>query len=347
MMSFRGGRLATLTLPTSAVWLVGDIMEAKGRHALYARQSPDVLEALREAALVQSVESSNRIEGVTVEPARLRPLVLGSARPKDRSEQEIRGYRRALAMIHSRSEEMNITPELIQQLHATAQEGAGDAGQWKRADNEIVEPRVGQPPRVRFRPVKAAATPGAIAELCLAYRHTVGQSEAPPLLAIGALALDFLCVHPFRDGNGRVSRLLTLLALYQHGFEIGRYISLERLIEEEKSRYYDALEASSAKWHAGSHDLTPWLLFLLSTIRSAGRELEQRAGQVKRPRGVKRALIEQAIAGFPGTFSLADVERACPGVSRDMVRRVLSDLRKAGQGHVPRARPRRPLGERG
>jgi len=292
-------------------------------------QAPDLLEALRTAALVQSVESSNRIEGVTVEPSRLRPLVLGDARPRGRSEEEIRGYRRALALIHSRAEALSITPATIQQLHRTAQEGAADAGAWKRADNDIIEVRPGQAPRVRFRPVAATRTAEAIDELCLAYRHTVDQSLAPPLVAVAALVFDFLCVHPFRDGNGRVSRLLTLLALYQYGFEVGRYISLERLVEDEKAGYYEALHASSAGWHDGRHDLLPWLTFFLSVLRQAGRELEARAGQMKRPRGVKRLLVEQAIEGFPGPFTVAELERAAPGVSREMIRRVLADLRKA------------------
>jgi Fic family protein len=200
----------------------------------------------------------------------------------------------------------------------------------------------GQPPRVRFRPVSAADTPAAVEELCRAYRTTIDQSLAPPLVAVAALILDFLCIHPFRDGNGRVSRLLTLLALYQHGFEVGRYISLERLIEEEKRRYYETLESSSAGWHEGTLDIHPWLLFFLSILGAATREFEQRASGQKRPRGAKRALVEQAIDAFPGAFSLADLERACPGVSRDMIRRVLSDLRKAGRlsctGRGPGAR---------
>jgi Fic family protein len=342
MMSFRADYLARLTVPTGAVWLIGDIMEGKGRHELFVKQSPDLVQALREAALVQSVESSNRIEGVTIEPSRLVPLVLGHARPRDRSEQEIRGYRRALAMIHARPRELPITPELVCELHALAQEARGDAGAWKRTDNEIVELRPGRPPRVRFRPVSAADTPAAMEELCRAYRTTVDQSLAPPLVAVAALILDFLCIHPFRDGNGRVSRLLTLLALYQQGLEVGRYISLERLVEEEKSRYYETLEASSRGWHEGTHDIHPWLLFFLSILGAATREFEQRASGQKRPRGAKRALVEQAIDAFPGAFSLADLERACPGVSRDMIRRVLSDLRKAGRlsctGRGPGAR---------
>lgn len=279
MMSFRGGRLAGFSLPVSSVWLLTDIAEAKGRQELYTRQAPQILQGLRETALVQSVESSNRIEGVTVAPDRLVPLVLENARPRDRSEEEIRGYRRALDLIHTSAGELAITPELLQRLHELIQEGSGDAGQWKRVENEIIEHRKDAPPLVRFRPVLAADTPAAVEELCLSYRHTVGQGEAPSLVAVAALVFDFLCIHPFRDGNGRVSRLLTLLALYQHGYEVGRYISLERLIEESRADYYDVLRRSSERWHEGRHDLLPWLNYFLSTVKRSYRELEEQAGR--------------------------------------------------------------------
>jgi Fic family protein len=241
MMSFRGGRLGELKPPLSIVWQLNDIAEGKGTQILYTKQSPQVLNALREIALVQSVESSNRIEGVTVAQERLRPLVLGNARPRDRSEKEIQGYRRALELIHARAKQMDLSPELICKLHGVIQSDSGDAGQWKRVDNDIIELRLGAAPLVRFRPTAAAGTKAAIEELCLSYRHCVAQSLAPPLITAAAFVLDFLCIHPFRDGNGRVSRLLTLLLLYHFGYEVGRYVSLERLVEEGKEGYYEAL----------------------------------------------------------------------------------------------------------
>jgi Fic family protein len=304
-----------------------------------------VLAALRESALVQSVESSNRIEGVTVAPDRLVPLVLGNAAPRDRSEEEIRGYRLALDLIHSRADEMAVTPDLFRHLHRLIQEGAGDAGQWKRVDNEIVELREGAPPLVRFRPVPVAETPAAVEELCLAYRHVLNQEKVPPLLADACLILDFLSIHPFRDGNGRVSRLLTLLILYQHGYEVGRYISLERLVEESRADYYEALRRSSENWHEGLHDLLPWLNYFLAILRRAYTELETQIGQTQAPRGAKTAQVEAAVAAFPGDFTLAELERACPGVSRDLVRRVVRELQKEGKveslGRGPGARWRR------
>jgi Fic family protein len=275
MTSFRGNYLGRLTLPLGSVWLMSDVAEAKGRQDLYLDKPPEILTSLRETALVQSVESSNRIEGVTVAPDRLRPLVLEDARPRDRSEEEIQGYRRALERIHAEAKTLAITSELLQWLHATIQEGSGDAGQWKQVDNEIIELREGAPPLVRFRPVKVAETPAAVEELCLVYRHALNQSLAPPLVAVAALVFDFLCIHPFRDGNGRISRLLTLLALYQHGYEVGRYVSLERLVEESRAEYYEALQRSSDGWHEGRHDLLPWLNFFLTILKRAYRELDK------------------------------------------------------------------------
>lgn len=341
-MTFRNRRLRDLAVPMATNWLLNAISEAKGRQDLYTRQAPQMLKALRDMALVQSVESSNRIEGVTVAPDRLRPLVLGHARPKDRSERDITGYRQALNLIHTEAAGLQITPDLLRRLHELSQEGSGDAGQFKKLDNEVIELRPGAPPIIRFQCVSAAATPEAVTELCLLYRHAIDQDQVPPLVAIGALVLDFLCIHPFRDGNGRVSRLLTLLALYQHGFEVGRYISLERLVEESKEDYYRVLRESSQGWHEGEHDLLPWLNHFLAVLRRAYAEFEKRAGQVKAPRGAKAELVLSAIRRQPGGFRLADIERECPGVGREWIRALLSDLKASGevscQGKGPAAR---------
>lgn len=350
MMTFRNHRLRDLTVPMATNWLLNDLAEAKGKQELYTRQSPQVLKALREMALVQSVESSNRIEGITVAHDRLRPLVLGHARPKDRSEQDIMGYRLALNLIHTEAESLSITPDLLRRLHRLCQEGSGDAGQFKKVDNEVIELRPGAAPIVRFTCVTAKATPAAIDELCLVYRHAIDQDHIPPLVAIGALVLDFLCIHPFRDGNGRVSRLLTLLALYQQGYEVGRYISLERLIEEAKEDYYHVLQQSSPRWHEGKHDLLPWLNHILAVIRRAYGEFERRAGEVKAPRGAKAGLVLAAIRERSGEFRLTDIEQVCPGVGREWIRSLLTDLKAAGEaichGKGPAARWRY-LGSKG
>lgn len=328
MMTFRNRRLRDHALPMSTAWLINDTAEAKGKQELFIRQSPQVLRALREAAIIQSAESSNRIEGVTVDPDRLRLLVLGNTKPRDRSEQEVQGYRQALNEIHTRHEKLPISADTLKHLHALCQSASGDAGRFKRMDNDVIQLVSGAAPIVRFRCVKAKETPAAVDELCLLYRHALDQDNVPPLIAVAGLVLDFLCIHPFRDGNGRVSRLLTLLALYQHGFEVGRYISLERLTEESKEDYYESLNRSSQNWHEGRHELTPWLNFFLAIVRRGYAEFEQRAGQVRAPRGAKTALVEAAILAFPAQFAIAELEQKCPGVSRDMLRHLLNRLRQ-------------------
>ncbi len=332
MMSFRGTRLADFRLPSSTVWLLETLAEHKGKEALYAVQSPQILKALHEMALVESAESSNRIEGVTIERDRLRPLVLGDATPRDRSEEEIAGYRKALNWIHTKHEEISITPDTILNLHSLAQGGTtGDAGKWKATPVDIIEVHPDGERSVRFRTLSPDQTPAAVEELCVAYNHMMDQRETTPLLATAALVLDFLCIHPFRDGNGRVSRLLTLLALYHHGYGVGRYISHERIVEQAKDRYYDSLHASSSGWHDCTHDILPWTNYLLGTLGMAYREFEERAARERPAKGSKTDLIEYALQNVASPFGIADVERLCPNVSRAMVRRVMNRWREEGR----------------
>jgi len=305
-------------------------MEARGKQELWKHRKPEVLEALRELAVVQSAESSNRIEGVTVSMDRLRPLVLGDATPMDRPEEELVGYRRALDWIHGGYGEIPVTPDTIQQLHALAQGGtSGDAGRWKERDNEIIEILPNGERRIRFVPVSAAQTPHAVEQLCLGYRHATQQDLLPPLLAAGTLIFDLLCVHPFRDGNGRVSRLLTLLVLYQQGFEVGRYLSLERLVEESKETYYDVLAASSTDWHDAAHDLVPWWNHFLSILRRAYVELDKRLDVVDTGLG-KSELVRQAVLRRTSSFTLREILAVCPSVSPQLARKVLSQMKADG-----------------
>lgn len=332
MMSFRGSHLVNLRLPQGTVWMLETLAEAKGRQQLYESQSPQLLRSLREVALVQSAESSNRIEGVTVDQHRLRPLVLGHAKPVDRPEEEIVGYRKALHDIHTNGVNLPLNAATCLHLHGLAQGGTtGDAGVWKARANDIIELRPDGTRVVRFKPVEPQAVPAAMGELFLAYGHVVEQRQVTPLIALGALVLDFLCIHPFRDGNGRVARLLALLGLYHQGFHVGRYVSLERVIEQTKEDYYATLKASSANWHQGTHDVLPWCGYFLSTLRSAYREFEERASHARAPRGSKTQLVEAALAAMRGPFGIADVERACPSVGRDLVRRVMNRWRTEGK----------------
>jgi Fic family protein len=335
MMTFRKSRLQSLRLPLGTVWLLEALAESKGRQALYEKQAPHVLKALREMALVESAESSNRIEGVTVEPSRLRPLVLGGVRPRDRSEEELVGYRKALNWIHTQHEKLPVTPETCLRLHALAQGGTtGDAGRWKETPNDIIQVHPDGRRTIRFRPVLPDRVPAAMEDLCVGYRHAIDQLRVTPLVATAGLVLDFLCIHPFRDGNGRVSRLLTALALYHHGYGVGRYVSHERIVEQTKEDYYEALQRSSSGWHEGRHDLLPWLNYLLSTLRIAYREFEERAERERPPRGSKADLVAHALERVVSPFGIADIERLCPSVSRDMIRVVMNRWRDEGRIEV-------------
>jgi Fic family protein len=187
------------------------------------------------------------------------------------------GYGNALRWIHANHEKAPIEPETLKRLHALAQEGIiGDAGQWKESQNEIVELDPDGRLAVRFQPVEPALVPSAVEELCRAHRESLEQLKITPLLAVACLVFDFLCIHPFRQANGRVSRLLTLLALYHQGHRVGRYISLERIIEQTKESYYESLQSSSVGWQEGSHDIMPWFHYFLATIHAAYREFEER-----------------------------------------------------------------------
>jgi Fic family protein len=331
-MSFRGTRLRDTRLPLPIVWLLETLAESKGRQQLYEKQSPQLLKGLREMALIESAESSNRIEGVTVERNRLRPLVIGNTRPRDRSEEEIVGYRMTLNWIHKDHSKIPVAPETCLRLHALAQGGtSGDAGQWKTTQNDIIEIFPDGRREVRFRPLAPDLVTKAMDELCVSYRHAIDQLRVTPLLATACFILDFLCIHPFRDGNGRISRLLTLLLCYHHGYEFGRYISLERIVEQTKEDYYEALKTSSVGWHAGKHDVIPWFTYLLSVWRRACREFEERAERQRPERGSKTTLVEYALESMIGPFGIADVERLCPSVSRDTIRLVMNRWRDQGK----------------
>ncbi|TAK54583.1 MAG: Fic family protein [Gammaproteobacteria bacterium] len=323
-------------IPATTAWYLSDLGEYLGKQALYTQQSPQRLKALREHALIESAVSSNRIEGVELEPARVR-AVLAAPQPlfRDRDEEEVRGYRDALAWIHADATPITVSEETVQRLHALTRGQIWDAGQFKDKDGDIIERYEDGRERVRFRTVAAADTPQAIASLVSDWQMCLEQRWTPPPIALAAFNLDFLCIHPFRDGNGRVSRLLWLLQSYHVGYEVGRYISFERLIEQNKARYYETLEASSQGWHEGAHDPWPYISYVLLILKLAYSEFEERVGEIKAPRGAKRELVLAAIVRLneraaPG-FTIRELERACPGVSRDMVRRVLRDEQHAGR----------------
>ena len=325
MNSLRQFKSANSPISPATAWYLSDLGEFRGKQELCTRQSPQRLKALREHALIESAVSSNRIEGVTVEPSRVRD-VLVSPKPlfRDRDEEEVRGYRDALAWIHQDAQRISISNETIQRLHAMTRGQIWDSGLYKEKDGDIIERYPDGSERVRFRTVSAKQTPAAMDQLVADWQACLEERWVPPLIALAAFNLDFLCIHPFRDGNGRVSRLLWLLQSYQLGLEVGRYISLERLVEQNKDRYYETLEQSSQGWHEGKHDPWPYINYVLSILKAAYREFVERVGETAEPRGSKTQLVLEVIGKMSGTFSLADLERACPGVSRDMIRRVLN-----------------------
>ena len=331
MLSLDPAALAEMSIPVGTGWLLGACMEARGKQDLWIRQKPEVLAVLREQALIQSVESSNRIEGVTIAPDRLRPVVLGNAMPRDRSEEELAGYRQALDWILSRQRQVAITPAVIQRLHALAQGGSsGDAGVWKQRDNEIVEILPSGERIVRFVPTPAKDTPTTVAALCLNYRGISDEERVPPLLVVATFVLDLLCIHPFRDGNGRVSRLATTLLLQAHGFQVVRYVSLERLIEESKDQYYRVLAECSLGWHEGQNAVVPWWNYFLDVLRRAYDELERQMGSVE-ARPAKSVLVRQTILTQVEQFTLGDLVAQVPVASPQLIKKVLAELKQQGR----------------
>ena len=318
------------SVPAAAAWYLADLGESRGKQDLYVRQAPQKLQELREHALIESAVSSNRIEGIEIDRRRVGTIIFGKPPLRDRNEEEVRGYRDALRMIHEGTADLPISMKIILDLHRLCRNGTADAGKLKEKEGDIIEKYPDGRVRVRFKTVSPKQTMPYIEELISLYDSCLEEKAIHPLIALAGFNLDFLCIHPFRDGNGRASRLLLLLQCYQLGYDVGRYISLERLIEENKERYYETLEQSSIGWHEGKHDPWPYINYLLFIIKSAYKEFENRLGQIKSPRGAKTQIIEAAIRNFRGSFSLSRLEGACPGVSRDMIRLTLRNLREQG-----------------
>jgi Fic family protein len=313
----------------SAIQKIG---EFKGKQALYAQQTPEILDSLKQVAVIESSESSNRLEGITAPRRRVEAIVREASTPENRSEQEIAGYRDALALIHESAVHMTLKVNVILQLHSMIYRYLpSEGGRWKIADNQIVERNTdGSIRRVRFEPVSAFDTPGAMDRLVESYGHAVLALSAEPLVVVPAAVFDFLCIHPFTDGNGRTGRLLTLLLLYHFDYEVGRFISLERIFEESRETYYESLEESSQNWHEGLHDIKPWLRYFWGVILRAYGEFEERVGTITKGRGSKTIHIRRVIDRKTGPFSISEIERECPGISRDMIRVVLRALRDEG-----------------
>lgn len=334
MLSLDPEKLAEMSIPLGTGWLLGTCMEARGKQDLWIGQKPEVLEALREQAIIQSVESSNRIEGVTIPTDRLRPVILGKAKPRDRSEEELAGYMQALDWIFSRKRRVSVTPAVILRLHTFAQGGvSGDAGEWKKRDNEIIEILPDGERKIRFVPTSARDTPKIVEALCRNYRDACDEERVPPLLTVATFVFDLLCIHPFRDGNGRVSRLATTLLLQEHGFQVARYISLERFVEESKENYYGVLAECSQGWHEGKNEIVPWWNYFLSVLRSAYKEFERQMESTE-ARPAKSDLVRQTVLAQVEQFTLGDLAAQLPAASPQLIKKVLAELKKRGKVHL-------------
>jgi Fic family protein len=317
-------------IPMATVWLLNELAEYRGKQELYTQQAPRKLEKLREHAVVASAVSSNRIEGVEIDSSRVGTVVFGHGALQDRNEEEIRGYQQALRWIHEEHEKIPFEVATILRLHRMCCPSVWDSGCFKDKDGEIIEKHSNGKISIRFVPVSAQETPSATEKMCQAYRTLRKQREIPPLLIWAAMNLDFLCIHPFRDGNGRVSRLLLLLSLYQLGFTAGRYISLESVIEQSKERYYATLKQCSDGWHDSGHDAWSYINYLLYTLKIVYVEFEERVGAVSVDYGEKTMVIRRTVKSMNETFHVRQLQKACPGISLDMIRKVLKDMRKEG-----------------
>lgn len=334
MNSFERNALDNLDITINILNLTNKIAEYRGKQALYERQVPQVLDTLRQHAIIQSTESSNRIEGITVSSRRLDSIINDNSHPKDRSEAEVAGYRDVLRWIHDSYSYIPIRSNAILQLHRDlmAYVGSGHGGKWKAADNVIQEILPSGGKRIRFEPTPAWQTPAAMESLCLGFDVQRDFGNIPDVILIATFALDFLCIHPFPDGNGRMARLLTLLLLYQSEYTVGRYISLEKIVEETREQYYDTLYKSSQGWHDGKQDLIPWIEYFLTVILKAYHRFEERVGDVEhaQKRGWRQKRVRNVIQEFVADFAVSEVEERCPGISRVLITRTLNDMSKQG-----------------
>ena len=329
MRNYNYETIYTSLLTPEIVQLLAQIHEHKGEHA---RVQEDELTHLIEIARIQSTEASNRIEGIYTSDERLQKLVKAKTTPRNRSEKEIAGYRDVLATIHSSHEYIPVKPGMILQLHRDLYKFSGMSfgGSYKTADNVISEEDSHGNKHIRFHPVPAWETPEAVDRLCRAYNGLCSSGQYDPLLMIPVFILDFLCIHPFNDGNGRMSRLLTLLLLYRAGYHVGKYVSIEQLIERTKDAYYDCLQESSCDWHEAENDYAPFVAYQLGVILAAYREFSDRVKVVSESTR-KPNRVREIIQSHLGKITKAEIMQQCPDISQTTIQRALNELVKSGE----------------
>lgn len=337
MRQFDYTKLKDQLWDTEVVNYLSQIHEAKGKQTLYLRQKPEQLDRLVEIAKIQSTEASNEIEGIRTTETRLRQLMSEKAAPRNRDESEIAGYRDALNVVHESFEYIPLTPNYILQLHKIMLSHTDSAfgGSFKNVQNYISATNADGKAYTLFTPLAPYETPPAVQKICDAYNRAVGEGKVDPLILIPVFIHDFLCIHPFLDGNGRMSRLLTTLLLYRAGYEVGKYISLEAKIAKNKGAYYDALELSQTGWHEEKDDPTPFIKYLLGTIISAYRDFEDRM-EIISPSS--EDTVRKAVESRIGKFTKRKITELCPNISASTVERNLramvnrGELEKQGAG---------------
>ena len=319
-------------LTNDIVNMLGFIHEYKGQQNLFIESKADVLSHLLEIAKIQSTEASNRIEGIYTSDERIQALVKEKSEPRNRNENEIAGYRDVLVTIHENYDYIPPRGGVILQLHRDLYQysGFGIGGHFKNSDNVIEEELADGTKRVRFRPASAFETPDLIDNLCNQFLREVDRGEVDPLLLIPMFVLDFLCIHPFNDGNGRMSRLLTLLLLYRSGYIVGKYISIEMLIEKTKDTYYDALQASSTGWHDGTNDYMHFVSYTLGIIKSAYKTFSERVEHLTTKGISKPERVRRFIENKLGKVTKKDIMDACPDISATTIEKALGELVKDG-----------------
>jgi len=333
MREYNYDRLFNSLLTPEIVLLLTQIHEYKGEQNLFIEAKTDALTQLLEIARIQSTEASNKIEGIYTSDERLKKIVRDKTMPRTRNEQEIAGYRDVLAAIHESHDFIPPKPSIILQLHRDLYKfsGLSIGGVYKNADNVIAEVDREGNKYVRFQPVAAWETPEAVEQLCKAYEEAVRTGKADPLLIIPMFILDFLCIHPFNDGNGRMSRLLTLLLLYRSGYIVGKYISIEKMIEQSKETYYEVLQQSSEDWHDGHNDYAPFVNYILGVVVAAYREFSSRVQLLTTSGLSKPERVTEIIKGTLGKITKSEILQKCPDISQVTVQRTLNELQKSGK----------------
>lgn len=332
MRSFNYSSLKDHKWDSEVLGLIASIYRYVGKQELYLKQKPHELEKLVEIAKIQSTEASNFIEGIVTTNTRLKQLVEEKTTPRNRAEQEIIGYRDVLNVIHENFDAIPITRDYILQLHKILYTYMNNpiAGQTKTVQNYISASSADGHTEILFTPLAPYETPEALDRICEEYNRVIGNFEVEPLVTIPVFIHDFLCIHPFNDGNGRMSRLLTTLLLYRNGFYVGKYISLEAKIANTKEHYYDALYQSQQGWHEGTEDALPFIKYLLGTVLAAYKDFEDRFSIVEEKLPAVE-IVRKAALSKVGNFTKQDIRELCPTLSVSSIEGSLRKLVEAGE----------------